>query len=410
MSNFPVGFSNRVINMGAKIISSINDMPVPVLKNGVLTIIPESMEYLITQDVNSPYPIGFPVSGGRTTFTTVNRAKWIYLGTDSCFRDLDASADMETQGLVEFQAPNGNMWEINNTSGGPSWSFQSTNTPKFTNMLAMGSVNGGISGAGFNLHYGTISNFNHGLVFEGTIFFEMNLMFVRGNNALGCTIFTGQGATTSGSLNFLGDTFTIGTNETVFDIRTEVQDNMDSLNFRGCQQEGGVNGTVFAVGSLTQKSLKVTSVGNHFIPDDRNLGTSYATDNTGITTIPTNGVYVPINFDGVDAASNIERFTLTNPLTGEMRYDGISNLSAEILSTFNGIGEGKERIFSFRWVKNGLVLEDNIIASVQMKDKIRATTLLTPVTLLTGDLIKPEVTRVSGDETIIIQQYSVKVS
>lgn len=383
-------------------------MPDPVLVDGVLSIVPEDTEYVLTTDITSAYPIAFPGEGKRTTFTSVNRAKWIYTGTDSCFRDTDAKGDIELHGLTEFQSPAGNMWEVNNTTGGSAWSFQGSSGPRFTNILAMGTVNGGVSSGGFNLHFGSITNFNQGLVFEGTLFFEINLMFVFGNNQPNCVHFTGQGAATSGSINFITPTFSIGSNETVFDMKPEIQAGIDSLNFRSCQQEGGINGTIFAPGSLTQKDLKVVSTANNFIPDSKRIGSAYIKDNATITDPEISGDWYDIDFGigGVSAGSNIERFTLTNAQNGERRYDGETEFSGEIVASFASVSTGGARVFKFRYVKNGSVLPDDVETSIQIGDTVAGNTLMAPITLVAGDIIKPQVMRVDGTSTITVQQFS----
>jgi len=326
------------------LVKSLADLPDPVLLDGVLTIIPGDGQFLQNNDIDSAFPLALPGAGNRTTWRTINRAIWSYTGTDSCFRDTDAEGDFETQGLVEFQAPNGNMWEFDNTSGN-SWSFQASDVPRFTNTNTLGTVKGGTGGGGFNVHFGSITNFDQGLIFEDLFFFEINQVFVFGNNQVGCVHFTGQGAGTSGSINFITPTVSIGSNETVFDMKPAIQAGMDSLNFRGCEQEGGINGTVFAPGSLTQRSLKTISVGNNFIPDSKVIGSSFVKDNATTTSVAVSRTFNDIDFGTLSAGSNLERFTLTNTSNGEKRYDGEVDFEGEMLVTFSALSTGGSRVF-----------------------------------------------------------------
>lgn len=391
------------------IINNVSDMPTPVLVDGVLSIVPENKQYLINTLISSPYPIAWPGAGNRATFTSVNRAVWSYTGTDACFRDLGAEGDIELQGLTWFEAPNGNMWEVDNTVGTYTWGFQASDTPRFTNTNSLGTVS---NSGGFNLHFASITNFDQGLVFENTAFFEMNLVFVFGNNQPGCVHFTGQGANCVGSVNFIAPTVSIGSNETVFDMKPEIQAGIDSLNFRGCQEEGGLNGLVFAPGSLNSKSLKIVSTGNSFIPDSKSIGSAYIKNNVTTTDPATSLQWYDINFGvgGVSAGTNIERFTLTNAQTGELRYDGLREFTGVIISTFTSVSVGGDRGFNFRYVRNGLVLPDDIITAVQIGATVGSATLVVPVTLQTGDLIKPQVTRVDGTSTITVRHFSNNVS
>ena len=110
--------STTAATTSVKVIDDISQMPSPVLKDGVLTIIPNAVEYLLNKPISSPYPISMPLNGGRCTIRSVNRSIWTYTGTDSCFRDVNADGKIELIGLTEFQSPNGNMWDFNNTVGG----------------------------------------------------------------------------------------------------------------------------------------------------------------------------------------------------------------------------------------------------------------------------------------------------
>jgi hypothetical protein len=403
------GVSSSVV-----VVKSLSDFPDPVLKDGVLTIIPEDKQYLLDNDITSAYPISHPGDGKRATFCSVNRSVWTYTGTDSCFRDLDASGDVEIFGLTQFEAPNGNMWDLDNSTG-DAWSYQAQSGPRFTNTQALGTIKGGVNGGGLNLHFGTISNFDQGLVIEDLFFFEVNLMFVFGNNQAGCTIFTVQGASTTGSVNFITPTFIIGSNETVFDIKSEIQSGIDSVNFRGCQQEGGVNGAVFAAGSLTQKSLKVISTANSFIPDSKIIGSSYIKSNAAVTSAPTSGTFYDVNFNaGLLTGSNIERFTLTNTTTGELRYDGEFEFNGVIRVSLSALSTGGDRVFHFRFVKDSgagfAVLPDDMITSVEIGANVGSASLTVPITMNKNDIIKPQVTRVDGNSTVTVRQYSCNVS
>jgi hypothetical protein len=410
--NISGGGSARNVRVDPVIeVSSEIDLPTPQLKDGVLTIVLEDRQYRLVNDLDLPFPLAWPGEGKRATWTSVNRAVYKYTGTDACFRDLDAKGDFELQGLTRFEAPNGNMWEVDSTTGGSGWSFQASDAPGFRNFLAMGTVKGGVSGGGFNIHFGSILNYDQGLIAENLFFFEINLVFVFGNNAVGCVHFTVQGASTSGSINFITPTVSIGSNETVFDIKPEIQSGMDSLNFRGCQQEGGINGTVFAPGGLTQKSLKTVSIGNNFIPPSKVIASAFIKNNTNATSVPINGTFNDIDFDppGVTAGPNIERFTLINDANCELRYDGEVEFSGVITLAFSAISTGGSRVFHVRWVKNGLVLPDDIIAELEVGASVLNTSMVVPVSAVKGDVLKPEVTRVDGTSTITFKQYSVNI-
>jgi len=82
-------------------------------------------------------------------------------------------------------------------------------------------------------------------------------------------MFTVQGAATTGSVNFLNLTFFASANQTLFDLKSEIESGVDSINLRGNQSENILNPTAFAPGSLDTDSAKMFSIGNTFIPDTK---------------------------------------------------------------------------------------------------------------------------------------------
>lgn len=103
-------------------------------------------------------------------------------------------------------------------------------------------------------------------------------------------IFTAQGTATTGTVAFRDLTFINGANETIFDVRSEIEPTVDTVNYVGNMIEGGLNGIGLAAGSLDNNDPKVESIANTFIPDtapDALLSlTSNATE-TIITTVNT---------------------------------------------------------------------------------------------------------------------------
>lgn len=229
---------------------------------------------------------------------------------------------------------------------------------------------------------------------------------------------TVKGAATGGSVNLLNLTFFAHTNETLFDLKPEIQAGVDSINLRGNQIEGALTGTAFAPGSLTQKSLKVFSVANTFFPNSKAIGSAFIKNNPDTTAVAVNGTFNDIDFDtlgtGLSAGSNIERFTLTNALNGEMRYDGEVDFEGEISVSLSALSTGGNRVFSFRFVVDtgsGFgVLPDDLITEVDIGATLASSTLLVPICLSNGDLIKPEVTRDAGTSTVTVKHYSAAVT
>jgi len=88
------------------------------------------------------------------------------------------------------------------------------------------------------------------------------------NGVLQSTVnFTTQGTATTGTVAFRDLTFINGVNETIFDVKSEIQPTVDTVNYIGNMIEGGLNGTALAAGSLDKDDPKVESLANTFIPD-----------------------------------------------------------------------------------------------------------------------------------------------
>lgn len=336
------------------IVDSESDLPATTLVGGVLTHVLADKEYLFTQDMSIASPLGFPGVGNRATIRCTNRATVTYTGTDAFFRDTDAKGDIEVAGLVEFKAPSGDFFEVAASTG--SFSFQSTVGARFTDCNSLGTFNcNGTSGVGF--FFGTFSNFDQGLVVTDPNFFEANLMFMFGNNQTGCVYFDISGASTSGSINMLSNTFSNGSNETIWDFDSTIESGVDSINILGNHQEGGINGSVFAAGSLDLDTPKLKSNANNGVVSNSIVdGLLSLTSNATATTISSAGV-------GVLAAGTwtVERASL---MTGTTAGRLTSNHITDITLPFAAVvtiepSAGTNKIVGAAFALNGTVIANS---------------------------------------------------
>ena len=336
------------------IIKSESDFPASTNVGGVNTHVLEDKQYIINANVTIVDPLGFPGVGKRATITATNRFPITYTGGIALFKDPDAQGDIEITGLTEFRAPGAKMWDITASTG--SFSFQSTGeADKFTNCESLGTVDcNGTSG--FSILVGTLNNFNQGLVVTDPTFFEINTCFVFGNNAVGCTYFTVQGTSSAGSVNF--DTMTIGngSNETLFDLNTNIQSGIDAVNIRTNTQEGGINGTVFKAGSLTQKSDKVLSVGNAIVGDTIPGGLLSLTNNVTETVIA--AIDTPVLVAGTWVVEDSSQFTGTT--SGRLTYDDARDLTVDIdISISMEPASGLNKVLRAYVAKNGTIISNS---------------------------------------------------
>lgn len=320
------------------VIKAESDFPTSVSVGGVDTHVLENFQYIIDGNVSIVDPLGYPGVGKTSSITSINRSVLTYTGGIALFRDTDAQGNIEISGLTEFRAPGAKMWDLTASTG--SFSFQSSGeADKFTDCESLGVLNcNGTSG--FNLDFGTLSNFNQGLVVNNPNFLEINTFFVFGNNAVGCIYFTVQGASTVGSVNF--DTMTIGngSNETLFDLNTNIQSGVDAINIRLNTQEGGINGTIFAASSLTEKDNKVLSLGNAIIGDTIPGGLLSLTDNTTDTVI--SAIDTPTLVTGTWVVQDESQFTGTTG--GRLTYNDVRDTTVSIdvsISVEPASGNGK---------------------------------------------------------------------
>lgn len=386
----------------AVIINVEADFPAPVLVGGVLTIVPEEKEYIINQDVTITNPIGFPGAGKRTTFRAFNRAIVTYTGVNALWRDPDAQGEIELNSLTEWQAPNGDMWDITAVTG--TWSFQALTAPRFTNFNSMGQIDGGPSGLGlWNVFFGTISNFDQGLVASNMGFFEVNTMFLFGNNQPGCVYFTVDGAATCCSINFVLNTFASGANETLLDIKSAIEPNIDGVSILGNHNEGGINGVIFAPGSLDIDSPKVDSGGNRGIATTRPDGLLSMQGNATNTVITGGGSYSLVA--GTWIVERTSQFTGT--AAGRLTYDGEKPFTTPV--TFSCSVEpvsGTNKLISLRFAKNGVTVANSTRTANVNSGSPQSVTVVWQDALVTNDFVEVFATSDDGTDVLVSSAIS----
>lgn len=161
--------------------------------------------------------------------------------------------------------------------------------------------------------------------------------------------------------------------------------------------------------NITTGDIRWSFRDNSPTEDSKSIGSAFVKNNAVATTITTSNTFNDIDFGTLTAGSNEERFTLTNAVTGELRYDGERAFSGEFAASISAFSTGGSQGFRFRLIKNGSVLTDDIETEVEVGSNLASTTLLTPITLVQNDLIRPQVTRNAGTSTLTIKHYSSAV-
>jgi len=162
--------------------------------------------------------------------------------------------------------------------------------------------------------------------------------------------------------------------------------------------------------SLDQKDPKVIAFGNPGQADSKAIGSYLVDGNAEPTEFAGNGVWTDLDLGGnVVAGSNIERFTLVNPTTGELRYDGIEPFSGNLSFDAYVTSSGGAQDFQMRAVKNGLTLPDTFEPKLNIGSDTLIFKVSVPVMLVTGDLVRPQKLRVSGTSSLTASHLAMSV-
>lgn len=198
----------------------------------------------------------------------------------------------------------------------------------------------------------------------------------------------------------------------------------DTTNYNGTHQILREDDTSFhlpqafvsdeATGTATStgrdcNSIGVSCLGNGVEEDSKNVG-SYLVNNNTVATSLVSGVWTDLDLGGIVlSANNIQRFTITNTTTGEIRYDGLKPFSGSINYTAYATSTGGARDFKMRTVKNGSVLPDTFEPVQSIDSKSKQFQIIVPILLVTGDLVRPQALRVDGTSTLTVSHMSMSI-
>ena len=170
-------------------------------------------------------------------------------------------------------------------------------------------------------------------------------------------------------------------------------------------------GTVVSTGKdETTIGVGVSSCGQQ--PSSRSIGGCHVTNGTRTTALSTL-VWTDLDLTGNLAVANsdIQRWSLTDTTTGELRYDGSAPFSGNILCTVTFLGFANQDSYSFRGLLNGVTHLEGIVASASTNQQSRALTLLVPVNdLVADDVVRIQVRNTTGNSDIIIRQLNFTIS
>ena len=152
-----------------------------------------------------------------------------------------------------------------------------------------------------------------------------------------------------------------------------------------------------------------TSRGNGDEQDTKAIGGMHCNSNATVTLLSLN-VWTDLNLNGnAVPSSSIQRFTVTNSTTGELRMDDTKPLSGVALVSITGIGQSGQDDYEFRVVKNSATLPNDIVAGTSTNANDRNICLVVPITADKNDLFRIQVRNSSGGDDFTIKNVSIQI-
>jgi hypothetical protein len=168
---------------------------------------------------------------------------------------------------------------------------------------------------------------------------------------------------------------------------------------------------------LDQSDPRVIAQGNPGQPDSHEIASAFVNGNATANPTITNTVYTDMAFgtagSALIAASNIERWKLIDDVVGIFEYTGNEPFEGEIVFSLTAQSAGGAVEFRWKWIHDVgagyLDLPDPVIASNDIGASAGNTSFIVPLSAAKGDMIKPQITRMSGASTITATFASVSV-
>lgn len=148
------------------------------------------------------------------------------------------------------------------------------------------------------------------------------------------------------------------------------------------------------------------------------FGCAFVNDNLTANGTIINNTFTDIVFgtggDALVECSNVEGWGLFDELNGTFEYTGTDAFSGIIHWDFAVVSSGGTLEYKLKWQKDtggGFVdLTDNVEAIVDVASITRNVSKTQPLTAVTGNKIKPQITRLSGSSGITIRYATINVS
>jgi len=158
-------------------------------------------------------------------------------------------------------------------------------------------------------------------------------------------------------------------------------------------------------GSQDETKKYINAMDNGAQKDSATIGHIVVSGNTAQTVISVKNDWYDLNLNGLALESNSnERFTLTNLITGEMRYDGLNPKAMISRGIFAVYSFGGTQIFEFHLLVNGLELPapDDIHVPLDIGTRVQSLPFTWAASVQPGDLMRLQVRNTEGVSNIVI--------
>jgi len=257
-----------------------------------------------------------------------------------------------------------------------------------------------------NLNYNTTAR----ITVVGSGFFEIGLPFTGSEASVGSftsdsvTLTIGVHTLTDGAKLLIENTINYDGGTAIYNV---IADTSFQINRAFVITESGL----WSADSLNETDKRMDVQNNGAQKDSKNIGSLVVNINTVATVIATQSVFTDLNLNAIAVpGQNIELWTLVNTTTGELRYDGVRPFSGLLVASFSATGAGGVSEYHFRAVVNGQPAIPAPEIGLDIGNTSQASaTLICPITLVAGDLVRIQVSNIDNISNITIQFLTINI-
>ncbi len=184
------------------------------------------------------------------------------------------------------------------------------------------------------------------------------------------------------------------------------------VGFAGIRGIRNINASsFFSAGGLDETDPHVEVSNSDPQKSSMNIGSVVLIDNSVDTVIAAVDIWTDFNLNSLAAlGSNAELWSLVSSTTGQLRYDGLSSFNGLLSASLSIVSAGGAQEFRFRAVKNGIPLENGVLAAREVGTVMGAVSLLVPAAIDPGDTVRLQVQNIDGSSNIVIRYMVIDIS